>query len=244
MKKIKEKITIENILCLLIIICPILDMASFIFRNVYNTSISPSTFLRPIIPICAIMYIFIKKPIKLKLLIAATIYGIYAIIHLMLFSLVKTGSSYSGLIHELQYLVNYSFMILNLFIYMYIFKNENCKKLKKSVIIAITIYITSIFISILTKTSSSTYIEKMGYKGWFESGNSISSILILSMFIILNLVKDKKYKYWIIAVTVLVRNIFNYVNWDTSGAIWIYTCIIYLCGSGNISSNTKQSTIK
>lgn len=204
MEKIKEKITIENMLCLLIIICPILDMASFIFRNVFNTSISPSTFLRPIIPICAILYIFIKKPIKLKLVIAAAIYGLYAIIHLVLFNLVKTGSSYSGLIHELQYLVNYSFMILNLFIYMYIFKNDNCKKLKKSIVIAITIYITSIFISILTNTSSSTYIEKMGYKGWFESGNSISSILILSMFIILNLVKDKKYKYWVIALTVLV----------------------------------------
>lgn len=204
MKKIKEKITIENMLCLLIIICPILDMASFIFRNVFNTSISPSTFLRPIIPICAILYIFIKKPIKLKLLITASIYGLYAIIHLVLFNLVKTGSSYSGLIHELQYLVNYSFMILNLFIYMHIFGSDNCKKLKKSVVIAITIYITSIFVSILTNTSSSTYIEKMGYKGWFESGNSISSILILSMFIILNLVKNKKYKYWIIVLTVFI----------------------------------------
>lgn len=204
MEKIKEKITIENMLCLLIVICPILDMASFIFRNIFNTNISPSTFLRPIIPICAIIYIFIKKPIKLKLLLAGIIYGVYAIIHLILFNLVKTGSSYSGLIHELQYLVNYSFMILNLFIYMYIFKNENCKKLKKSILIAITIYITSIFISILTKTSSSTYIEKMGYKGWFESGNSISSILTLSMFIILNLVKDKKYKYWVIALTIFV----------------------------------------
>lgn len=203
-KLIKEKIKIENILCLLIIICPILDMTSFIFRNIFSTSISPSTFLRPIIPICAILYIFIKRPIKLKLLIAASIYAIYAIVHLILFNLVKTGSSYSGLIHELQYLVNYSFMILNLFIYTYVFKIENCKKLKKSILIAITIYITSIFISILTNTSSSTYIEKMGYKGWFESGNSISSILILSMFVILNLVKDKKYKYWVIAITVFV----------------------------------------
>lgn len=203
-KLIKEKLTIENMLCLLIIICPILDMASFIFRNIFSTNISPSTFLRPIIPICAIIYIFIKKPIKLKLLVVASIYGVYAIIHLILFTLVKTGSSYSGLIHELQYLVNYSFMILNLFIYLHIFKNENCKKLKKSILIAITIYITSIFIAILTNTSSSTYIEKMGYKGWFESGNSISSILILSMFIILNLVKDKKYRYWVITLILFV----------------------------------------
>ena len=43
--RIKEKVTIENILCFFIIICPILDMLSFIFRNVFNTKISPSTIL-------------------------------------------------------------------------------------------------------------------------------------------------------------------------------------------------------
>ena len=123
-KLIKEKVTIENMLCLLIVICPILDMTSFIFRNIFSTSISPSTFLRPIIPICAIIYIFIKKKMKLKLLAVAFIYGVYALIHLVLFNLVKTESSYSGIIHELQYLINYSFMILNLFIYIHIFKDR------------------------------------------------------------------------------------------------------------------------
>lgn len=201
---IKKKITVENLLCLLIILCPILDMASFIFRNIFSTNISPSTFIRPIIPICIILYIFFKDKIKLKLLITASIYAIYGIVHLIIFNTLKTGSSYSGITHELQYLVNYSFMILNLFIYIYVFKNKDCKKMRYSVVIATAIYIISIYISILTNTSSSTYIEKMGYKGWFESGNSISAILILSMFILLNLVKDKKYRYFIIAVIVFV----------------------------------------
>lgn len=204
LKKIKEKITIENLLYLFIIICPILDMASFIFRNVFNTSVSPSTFIRPLIPICIIIYIFFKDKIKLKLIIVASIYSIYAIVHLIIFNVLKTGSSYSGIIHELQYLVNYSFMILNLFIYLYTFKKHNTKKLQMSVLVTITVYIVSIFIAIITKTSSSTYIEKMGYKGWFESGNSISAILILSMFILLNLIKEKKYRYFVISVIVLV----------------------------------------
>lgn len=203
-KKVKEKITIENLLYIFIIICPILDMASFIFRNIFNTKLSPSTFIRPIIPICIITYIFFKDKIKLKLMVVASIYTIYALVHLGLFNILKTNSSYSGIIHELQYLINYSFMILNLFIYMYVFKKHNIKKLQVSVLIAITIYILSIFISIITKTSSSTYIEKMGYKGWFESGNSISAILILSMFILINLVKEKKYRYWVIVIIILV----------------------------------------
>ena len=95
-------------------------------------------------------------------------------------------------------------MILNLFIYIYTFKDKGEDKLKKSIVISIAIYIISIFISIFTKTSSSTYIEGMGYKGWFESGNSIGSILILSMYIYIGLVKDKKLKFFVIPLIILV----------------------------------------
>lgn len=116
----------------------------------------------------------------------------------------KHGSSYSNLIHEAQYLINYSFMILNLFIYIYVFKDKDTRKLKNSIIIATAIYILSIFISIFSNTSSSTYIEGMGKKGWFESGNSIGSILILTMFIYLNDIREKKYRKYIIPILILV----------------------------------------
>ena len=46
-----KKITIKHVLCLYIILCPILDILSFAFRNYFNTNISISTFLRPIIPV-------------------------------------------------------------------------------------------------------------------------------------------------------------------------------------------------
>lgn len=206
MKKIKEKITIENILSLFIIMCPILDMASFIFRNIFDTSISPSTIIRPIIPAFVMVYLFFKNNKKFKLwtLGIGLIYLIYGIIHLLVFKTVITGSSYSGILHEGQYIINYSFMILNLFLYVYIFrKNKNIEKLSKSVLIASLIYTASIFVSILTKTSSSTYIEGMGFKGWFESGNSIGSILVLSLFITLKYINDKKYRILAIIITIL-----------------------------------------
>lgn len=201
MKKIKEKITLENILCLFIILCPILDIASFIFRNVFNTKLSPSTIIRPLIPALAMIYLFFKKDKKFKLraIGIGLIYLVYGIIHLIVFKTAVTGSSYSSATHEAQYIINYSFMILNLFLYLYTFKDEkSAEKLSKSVLIASGIYIVSIFISIITKTSSSTYIEGMGYKGWFESGNSIGSILILSLFITLKYVCDKKYRIYAI----------------------------------------------
>lgn len=206
MGKIKGKINTENILCAFIILCPILDIASFLWRNCFNTSISPSTIIRPIIPICIAIYLFFKEGKKFKkwVIIGAIIYLIYGIIHLVIFQNLHTLSSYSNIMHEAQYIVNYTFMILVLGIFLYVFKDKHVKNLNKSIIISAGIYIISIFISILTKTSSSTYIEGMGYKGWFESGNSISIILILSTFICLINLKDKRLRKIIIPIIILV----------------------------------------
>lgn len=210
-KKIKNKVQnkkqrnlVENLLCLLIMISPILDMMSFLFRNAFHTNWSPSTFLRPCIPMLAMGIIFLKKPVKKQIIFAGIIYASYAIVHLILFNLEKTGSSYAGVAHEAQYLINYTFMMVNFFLYTYCWKEKEIRPLQVSMLIAQAIYITSIFISIITKTSSSTYVEGMGYKGWFESGNSVSSILILQLFLTLPLLKEKKYRYPVIILTVLV----------------------------------------
>lgn len=153
MEKIK-KFSIENILCVFIIMCPVFDMISFLYRNMFNTNFSPSTFTRPIISIVCIIYLFFKKNKKFKIYSFLTflLYAVYGGIHLYLFQKVKTGSSYSNIVHEAQYIINYSFMILNLFIYIDVFKEKNTDKLKKSVLYAVSIYIISIFISIFTKT--------------------------------------------------------------------------------------------
>ena len=98
----KRKIEVEDFLCLLIIICPILDIVSFIFRNTFDTSISPSTILRPIIPIGVMVYLFFKKDKKFKIYTIGVgiIYLIYGLIHLYVFEKLKTGSSYSNVVHE------------------------------------------------------------------------------------------------------------------------------------------------
>ena len=203
----KKYFSIENILCIFIIFCPILDIVSFGFRNIFQTNFSPSTIIRPIIPIIIAIYLFLKedKSFKKHCLTIGIIYLLYGILHLCVFNTAITESSYSTVTHEAQYIVNYSFMILNLFIYIYVFgKSSNVEKLKKSVLISSAIYISSVYISILTKTSSNTYIEEgIGYKGWFESGNSIGAILILSLFIIMPYIKDKKYRKFAIPIVIL-----------------------------------------
>ena len=118
--------------------------------------------------------------------------------------MLKTEISYSNVYHEAQYIINYSFLILNLYLYVHVFSKENTNKLKKSIFISISIYIISIYIAIITGTSSSTYIEGMGYKGWFESGNSLSAILTLGLFIIINMTKQKNGRYIVLLIIGIV----------------------------------------
>lgn len=220
-----KKITLDKLLCLSIILCPILDCLSFIFRNTFETTISPSTFLRPIISIIVILCIFIKDRNRWKIFGVGIIYGLYAIIHLYFFNKIHTGSSYGSLLHEAQYIVNYSFMILNLFLYMYVFRENNIENLKKSILIANGIYIISIYVAIITGTSSTTYLEGMGYKGWFESGNSLSAILILSEFIILSMIKQFKPK-WIILTLIALIGI--YLTTQIGTRVGLYGFILVL----------------
>lgn len=92
LKKIRKIINLENILCAFLVICPILDIASFVFRNAFNVSFSPSTFIRPIIPIIVGLYIFFKekKKFKLYMFLVGIVYLIYGIAHLYMFQVLKT----------------------------------------------------------------------------------------------------------------------------------------------------------
>ena len=237
MKKIKEifnkeEINIENILCLFIMLCPILDIISFGYRNIFHTNFSPSTILRPIIPMIVFIYLFFKKDKKFKInaIIIVLIYFIYGVLHIKEFQSALTGSSYSNWIHEAQYIVNYSFMILNLFMYIFIFKkSSNQEKLSKSVLIASGIYIFSIYLAIFTKTSSSTYIEGIGYKGWFESGNSIGAILILSLFICMKYIKEEKTRKIAIPI-ILLEGIFLTTLLGTRTGLFGFLLVIILYG--------------
>lgn len=189
-----KKLNKENLLLIFIILLPFLDISSFLFRHFFNTSWSIATIIRPIIPIIVFSIIFFKNNFKLKTILIALLYEIYTIIHLVLYNKLFNSISYGNYLYELQYLINYSFNILVLFIFIFTFNKSNLTKFKKCIIISFSIYIFSIYLSIITNTYTPTYIEGTGIKGWFESGNSLSSTLMIGLFIIFALINDTKYK--------------------------------------------------
>ena len=238
---------ISKILLIFIILGPIFDIVSFLFRKNFESKISISTFIRPIIPMCIAIYIFFtaNKKNKKILLVIAIFYLSYGILHLLIVKNLFRGCSDGNIVNEAQYIANFTFLAIDLIIYLYTFAYEgiyqgkenhknNCKaeiedniknsdnieekrlntenksdedkyierkngvseiikNISNSITIMVAIYLISIFIAIITKTSSPTYIEtNTGYKGWIESGNSLSAILVVSLFIILPSIDLKK----------------------------------------------------
>ena len=189
---------VSKILLLFIMLSPVFDIISFLFRNKFDSKISISTFIRPIIPVFVAIYIFFtaNKKNKKIFISLATIYILYAIIHLIIAKKLFTGCSDGNIINETQYIFNFTFLVIDLIIYLYTFiyegkikgkaKTKINSSISNSMLIMVAIYLITIFVSIITKTSSFTYIEtKTGYKGWIESGNSLGAILVISLFIIL-----------------------------------------------------------
>lgn len=60
-KKIDTKNLTENLLVIFVILCPVFEYFKFCFQDTFNTNLSPSTILRPIIPlICNYRFIYKK----------------------------------------------------------------------------------------------------------------------------------------------------------------------------------------
>lgn len=259
--RLKKFFTTQNLLCLFVILSPIFDVASFLFRNAFKTNISISTILRPIIPLGILLYIFIKSnnKNKLKLFIMGLVYVIYAICHLLVFNTYLLKSSFGGFPAEIQYLSNFTFIMIDLVIYYYTFKiqkyddkkqiarkKEGLENLKKAITIMLAIYIASIFLSIITKTSSYTYEEtKTGYKGWINSGNSLSAILCLGLFVAIGQVKSKNIKWKIFSIiTIALTGIYlNFIIGTRTGLIGFYIVLAVFVLNEVIFSKNKKVLI-
>ncbi len=192
MKKINFKM--EYLIYAFFVLSPFLDAFSFLFRKDYpNAMISPSTIIRPVIPCILFIYLYLKeKPCRKKMVLGVFFYGLYAILHLYAFTKLHRESSYGSIFHEMQYLLNYSYMMVMLVLISYFRKQDRLGEIKKYLFFYLMGYIMIIFASILTGSSSSTYIDGIGFKGWFASGNALGSILLLSLLLLFPYIFDKK----------------------------------------------------
>ncbi len=209
----KNREKLVKLLYLFIILSPIIDMLSGKF---YIDGFSITMLLRPIIPIYLLIFIFIKdKYERKKMLIITLIYIIYGFIHLFLYSKNIMPFAYGNTAYEASYIINYTYLMFTFYLFIYTFKNTKKNHLYLYLYIYNLIYIGSIYISILTNTSNSTYSEGIGYIGWFNTGGAIGSILALSLMLLFPKIFENK-------ENVLIK--FIYI-------ISVYIYLIFLLGT-------------
>lgn len=222
----KNKLTkiLLKIMYLYILISPILDTLSYMYRKYTNNieGSSPSTYIKPIIPLVISLIILYKAKIKEKILLIAfaSIYLIYIVFHILTYKSINTVFEHQPIITEIRMCINFSLLILNIYIFNRVFlnlennkekenkntknneeqnilknSNLNIKRLKESIVLTGFIHLILIYVSIIFKVSPTTYNEGMGLKGFFESGNSLSAILLFSLGINLLLIREEEKRY-------------------------------------------------
>ncbi len=201
MQKVKENFQIEYLFYLFLVISPFLDAFSYWYREWFpNAVLSPTTILRLVIPCGLLLFIFItQKKSRGYLLIGGGVYFLYAVFHLLIYQKFLTESAYGSVFHEAQYILNYTYMIMVFYICFHFSQERKLSKIYQALTLFLAGYVVLLYLALITGTSSSTYIDGVGYKGWNASGNAIGSLLLITQVILLPyFFKEKKWYYFIL----------------------------------------------
>lgn len=234
MQKKEDKIL--KIFLIYIILQPFLDILSYLsIRDIIPFGIS--TYLKPIFVFALGAYLlFTKCNNKKSWLIYISLFAILTIGHSYL--LYKLLIDTSVILHELRFLINIAYMVALFIITSAIFKDypnkeELLRKLKKTILITFCLYFGLLIVSILSGTASKTYeyadLNKLGYKGWFDSGQILGhafSIIFPSLIYII-LSPKRKWYYRVIIMTLFIVGV-SLIGTKVPYFITLIVCILYL----------------
>lgn len=187
---------IEQFIFYAILAFPILDACSFLGRDLFSKLfISPTALIRLLI--LGILYLIILKKDKKSckwVLIIGTISAFYAIFHLWTYQRGYDSYSFATWKGEIQYLFNYTYLIFLSYGFYWAFKNNHFPSISSLFPKILFLYLFFLYVPLLTHTSSSTYLDGIGDKGWFLSGNSLGASLLLLLLANFILITKKNYK--------------------------------------------------
>ncbi|WP_232324872.1 O-antigen ligase family protein [Halobacillus mangrovi] len=201
----------KKLLLLFIIVQPVLDILTFFSIKQFDSSLTIGIIVRVLFMGLSLLFIFFGN---------SSTYKKYVIPYLLiLFAAVGIGLVYNFFdkpvfepFLELQFLAKTLYFIIMFCSYLLLFTNkdqmdETKLDILKSLTIAMLIVSLTMFLSIVTGTASNTYeYGKFGFKGWFFSGNEISSIIAISfpLVYLYSLKKMDNFKQWYYFIPVLL----------------------------------------
>ena len=155
-----------------------------------------------------------------------------------------TESAYGSVFHEAQYILNYTYMIMVLCFCYFFVKRQNLTTLYRVITLFLAFYVFLLYLALLTGTSSSTYIDGVGYKGWNASGNAVGSLLLISLVILLPyfFTKKKWYYFFLLVATGVYLMVFLGTRVGLLG-FPLVLIIYFLCVFLGKLTHTKQKKI-
>ena len=193
MEKIKEKLTVPNIIKSYIIIQPIIDIITCLCIQYGGLSITFGVIIRTIFMVfCAILGIIkAKKKYKIGMCIYYGVLALYMVVFLAN-SIMENGTNL--ILTQIKGLVKHFYLPILLVGLIPIFKHYKIHISKKDLTITLMIYVVTIFVFGITGMAMPTYKggDKAGTVGLFYSANEIGAILcLLSPFFIVKLIEQK-----------------------------------------------------
>lgn len=232
MEQLKEKITVPNIIKLFIILQPIIDIITCLCIEYGNLSITFGVIIRTIfMAFCAILGI-IKADKKYKIGMCIY-YGILAVymIGFLANSYIENGTNL--IFTQIKGLVKNFYLPIILVALIPIFKHYKIHISKKTLTIALMIYVITIFVASITGIAMPTYKggDKAGTVGLFYSANEIGAILcLLSPFFIIRLIEQKIAIHNYICIFLLSYAILELgTKVPYFGFIILLLCMIFTC---------------
>lgn len=193
MEKLKEKLTVPNVIILFILLQPVIDIITGLSMQYANATITFGIVIRTIFMIFLVVLGLIKADKKYKVCMFIY-YGLLSIYMLgfLVNTYIENGTTL--LFVQIKGLVKNFYLPIILVAFIPIFKEYNIHIERKVLIATLMVYAITIFICNICGIAFLTYKagDKAGTVGLFYSANEIGAILcLLSPFLVVDLVKEK-----------------------------------------------------
>ena len=207
-----------KLLTIFIIIQPFFDIFIYFVNRVLEINFPLISLIRPAFAIGIYLYLLFNNKVSSKAkkfsFLYLLVYSVYCLVHIINIKDNFFSLSFGGIGTEFRYLSNYGYFILQLINFYLIFKilnEEEKKQILKSFVFAILIMASLYFLSLITNTSTKTYIHSLGkdgFRGWSVSAHYIGHSIAYALPVIIYVLFEKSYinkwyKYLIFALVII-----------------------------------------
>ena len=232
-KKIHNKLL--NVILIFVLLQPIFDILSRLAIKEIIPNIS--TYIKPLFIFGISAYLlWFYHPKRNKWLVYILGFGLFTLIHLFILFMLLTD--FSTILHEFRFIINIAYMVA-LFISLYTLyyytsdKEEMLRKIKNTIFYTFLLYFSLYLVAVLTGTSGMTYEYsdkyKLGYKGWYDSGQILGhAFSILFPIILYGILKPKNKKILRVLFMTLALTCVSLLGTKVPYFIMLIVLVLYL----------------